>query len=137
MKVVLTGGGTGGHIYPALSLWRYMQGRVDPLDCLYIGTRNGLEQSIVRPLDLPFVTIEAAGLRRQVSLQAVRTLLITARGYFQARRLLRRFRPDVVVGTGGFVTLLRLRREVPGYSKRDLGRECAARIDQPTLRPSH
>ncbi|SDW61488.1 UDP-N-acetylglucosamine-N-acetylmuramylpentapeptide N-acetylglucosamine transferase [Alicyclobacillus hesperidum] len=105
MKVVLTGGGTGGHIYPALSLWRYMQRRIDPLDCLYIGTRNGLEQSIVRPLDLPFVTVDAAGLRRQVSLQAVRTLLVTARGYFQARRLLRRFRPDVVVGTGGFVTL--------------------------------
>lgn len=105
MKVVFTGGGTGGHIYPALSLWRYMQGRDDTLDAYYIGTSEGLEQSIVTKEQIPFSTVEAAGLRRQVSPAAVRTLLKTVRGYFQAKRILRQIRPDVVVGTGGFVTL--------------------------------
>ncbi|WP_206916425.1 undecaprenyldiphospho-muramoylpentapeptide beta-N-acetylglucosaminyltransferase [Alicyclobacillus suci] len=105
MKVVFTGGGTGGHIYPALSLWRYMQTQDDALSAYYIGTTQGLEQSIVNKLDIPFETVEAAGLKRQISFSAVRTLLKTARGYFQAKRLLKRWRPDVVVGTGGFVTL--------------------------------
>ncbi|WAH40437.1 undecaprenyldiphospho-muramoylpentapeptide beta-N-acetylglucosaminyltransferase [Alicyclobacillus fastidiosus] len=105
MKVVFTGGGTGGHIYPALSLWRYMQDQAISLEPYYIGTTQGLEQSIVSKLDMPFETVEAAGLKRQVSLAAVSTLLKTARGYFQAKRLLKRWRPDVVVGTGGFVTL--------------------------------
>lgn len=105
MKVVFTGGGTGGHIYPALSLWRYMQQNTSQLEAYYIGTREGLEQSIVKPLDLPFETVEAAGLKRQFSIGALRTFAKTTRGFFQARRLLRRWRPDVVVGTGGFVTL--------------------------------
>lgn len=105
MKIVFTGGGTGGHIYPALSLWRYMKENKDDLTAYYIGTQNGLEQSIVSPLDIPFETVEAAGLQRQLSLSALRTFRKTARGYFQAKRLLKRWRPDVVVGTGGFVTL--------------------------------
>jgi UDP-N-acetylglucosamine--N-acetylmuramyl-(pentapeptide) pyrophosphoryl-undecaprenol N-acetylglucosamine transferase len=105
MKVVFTGGGTGGHIYPALSLWRYMKERESELEAHYIGTREGLESTIVGPLDLPFATVEAAGLRRQISIAAVRTLLKTTRGFFQARRLLRSWKPDIVVGTGGFVTL--------------------------------
>lgn len=105
MKVVFTGGGTGGHIYPALSLWRYMNERIEDLDAHYIGTSEGLEKSIVGQLDLPFATVQAAGLRRQISITVVRTLIKTARGYFQARRLLRKWKPDIVVGTGGFVTL--------------------------------
>lgn len=105
VKIVFTGGGTGGHIYPALSLWRYLLEHQEQVDAHYIGTREGLEQSIVTPLALPFETVEAAGLKRQVSLSSLRTLAKTTRGYFQARRLLRRVRPDVVVGTGGFVTL--------------------------------
>ncbi|WAH35534.1 undecaprenyldiphospho-muramoylpentapeptide beta-N-acetylglucosaminyltransferase [Alicyclobacillus dauci] len=105
MKVVFTGGGTGGHIYPALSLWHYMQSQPGAWEAHYIGTREGLEQSIVGKTDIPFEEVEAAGLRRQVSLSALRTLVKTARGYFQAKRLLKQWKPDVVVGTGGFVTL--------------------------------
>lgn len=105
MKVVFTGGGTGGHIYPALSLLRYMKNHVDPFDAHYIGTEQGLEQSIVREAQIPFDTVQAAGLKREVSAAALRTLVTTSRGYFQAKRLLRAIRPNVVVGTGGFVTL--------------------------------
>jgi len=105
MKVLLTGGGTGGHIYPALTLWNAMKQRHPGAEVLYIGTARGLEHQLVPEAGLPFTTIEAAGLRRQLSLQALKTALTTLRGYRQAKRVLRRFRPDIVVGTGGYVTL--------------------------------
>lgn len=105
MKVVFTGGGTGGHIYPALSLWRYMQSQDASLEAYYIGTKQGLEQSIVTKLDMPFETVLAAGFQRKKPLSAIQSITTTGRGYFQAKRHLKRWKPDVVVGTGGFVTL--------------------------------
>ncbi|WDL97446.1 undecaprenyldiphospho-muramoylpentapeptide beta-N-acetylglucosaminyltransferase [Alicyclobacillus sp. ALC3] len=105
MRIVLTGGGTGGHIYPALALWRYISAHDAAAEVLYIGGENGLERDIVSRAGLPFVAVKAAGLRRQLSLSAVRTAFYTWRGYRAARRELARFQPDVVVGTGGYVTL--------------------------------
>jgi len=105
MKVVFTGGGTGGHIYPALSLWQHMKTVHPDASALYIGTNEGLERGIVSRTELPFCAISAAGLKRQLNLSAAKTAGKTLRGYFQAKRHLRTFKPDVVVGTGGYVTL--------------------------------
>ncbi|MCL6515378.1 undecaprenyldiphospho-muramoylpentapeptide beta-N-acetylglucosaminyltransferase [Alicyclobacillus sp.] len=105
MRVVLTGGGTGGHIYPAIALWRRMVKELGALEVLYIGSERGLERDIVTREGLPFTAIPAAGLKRSLSPAALRTFVTTLRGYRRARRILRRFRPDVVVGTGGYVTL--------------------------------
>ncbi|MCL6594464.1 MAG: undecaprenyldiphospho-muramoylpentapeptide beta-N-acetylglucosaminyltransferase, partial [Alicyclobacillus sp.] len=93
------------HIYPALTVWRELQRRCEQVEVLYIGTASGLEQTIVPRAGVPFATIPAAGLKREVSLAALRTAWTTWRGFRQAKRLLRRFRPDVVLGTGGYVTL--------------------------------
>lgn len=105
MRIVLTGGGTGGHIYPALGLWRFIAEKHPDAELLYIGGVQGLERDIVTRAGLPFVAVQAAGLKRQLSLSAVRTGLQTLRGYWAARRILRKYQPDVVVGTGGYVTL--------------------------------
>jgi UDP-N-acetylglucosamine--N-acetylmuramyl-(pentapeptide) pyrophosphoryl-undecaprenol N-acetylglucosamine transferase len=105
MRIVLTGGGTGGHIYPALTLWQYVQSRHPEAEALYIGTEQGLEKNIVPKTDVPFMTIPAAGLKRQLSLSAVKTAFVTWRGYRLARRKLQKWKPDIVVGTGGYVTL--------------------------------
>lgn len=105
MKVVLTGGGTGGHIYPALSLWQHITENQPHATALYIGTNEGLERDIVSRTELPFCAISAAGLKRQISVSAAQTVLKTWRGYRQARRALKSFSPDIVVGTGGYVTL--------------------------------
>lgn len=105
MRLVLTGGGTGGHIYPGLTLWNYILQQDPHSEILYIGTERGLEADIVPRANISFHTVSAAGLRRQLSLQAVRTFALTYRGYRQAKKLLRDYRPDVVVGTGGYVTL--------------------------------
>lgn len=105
MKVLLTGGGTGGHIFPALSLWRHLAARIQGAEFLYVGTERGLESRLVPEAGLPFVAVHAAGLRRELSLDAVRTFAATYRGYRESLRIVRAFRPDVAVGTGGFVAL--------------------------------
>jgi UDP-N-acetylglucosamine--N-acetylmuramyl-(pentapeptide) pyrophosphoryl-undecaprenol N-acetylglucosamine transferase len=105
LKIALTGGGTGGHIYPALSLWSYLHAKHPEATALYIGTSKGLEKDIVSHTDLPFVEVSAAGLQRQLSVSAVKTAVTTLKGYFEAKRALKSFQPDVVVGMGGYVTL--------------------------------
>jgi UDP-N-acetylglucosamine--N-acetylmuramyl-(pentapeptide) pyrophosphoryl-undecaprenol N-acetylglucosamine transferase len=105
MRLVLTGGGTAGHIYPGLTLLRYMERVLDSVEVLYIGSENGLEKDLVGRTEIPFASIPAAGLKRQISLSGLKTAWQTYRGYRKARQLLRTFRPDVVVGTGGYVTL--------------------------------
>ncbi|QSO53877.1 undecaprenyldiphospho-muramoylpentapeptide beta-N-acetylglucosaminyltransferase [Alicyclobacillus curvatus] len=105
MRILVTGGGTGGHVYPALTVWNYILRQHPDAEVLYIGSEKGLEKDIVPRTGIPFATIPAAGLRRELSLRAAKTAWLTLRGYRQAKRLVRRFRPDVVLGTGGYVTL--------------------------------
>jgi UDP-N-acetylglucosamine--N-acetylmuramyl-(pentapeptide) pyrophosphoryl-undecaprenol N-acetylglucosamine transferase len=105
MRIVLTGGGTGGHIYPGLTLWRYMASQLPNVEVLYIGSEKGLEKQIVGHEGIAFQAVPAAGLKRQISLSALRTMVTTYRGYRKAKHLIAKFRPDVVVGTGGYVTL--------------------------------
>lgn len=105
MRVLFTGGGSGGHIYPGLSLWRYIEQNDPDASLLYVGAKQGLEHTIVPHEGLSFETIQAAPLRRQLSPAVLRTVWKTYSGYRQAKRIIRQFRPDVVVGTGGYVTL--------------------------------
>jgi len=103
MRVVLTGGGTGGHIYPAASIGRQLK-REDPdTELLYIGSSAGLESRIVPKLGIPFETIEISGFKRKLSLDNVRTVIRFLRAVRRSKEMLKGFRPDVVVGTGGYV----------------------------------
>ncbi|GAB6875890.1 undecaprenyldiphospho-muramoylpentapeptide beta-N-acetylglucosaminyltransferase [Thermaerobacter litoralis] len=117
MRVLLTGGGTGGHIYPALAIAVELKRRVPGCEMLYVGTREGLESRIVPRAGLPFATISARGLMRKSPRELVAGILALSRGLIQADRIVARFRPDVVVGTGGYVAapvaLAAVRRRVP------------------------
>lgn len=105
MRILVTGGGTGGHIYPALNVWNYILRQHPEARVLYIGSESGLEKDIVPRTGIPFETIPAAGLRRELSLRAAKTAWATLRGFRRAKKLIRKFKPDVVLGTGGYVTL--------------------------------
>lgn len=102
MRVLLAGGGTGGHIYPALAIARALQDR-GVSDILYVGTKEGLEARLVPAAGIPFASITARKLSRGQKGQLLRASAAMAIGLGQAWRLLRRFRPQVVVGTGGYV----------------------------------
>ncbi|MCI1902723.1 MAG: undecaprenyldiphospho-muramoylpentapeptide beta-N-acetylglucosaminyltransferase [Enterococcaceae bacterium] len=104
MKVVLTGGGTGGHIYPALALIRYIQKQEPSAEFLYIGTHRGLENKIVPAAGIPFETIQIQGFKRSLSLDNLKTIHLFLKSVRRAKKLLQEFKPDIVIGTGGYVS---------------------------------
>lgn len=135
MRIVVSGGGTGGHIYPALAMIREIERRM-PCEVLYIGTENGLEADIVRRAGIPFESIEISGIRRSLSFENVKTGIRFLKSVARVRKILRKFNPDVVVGTGGFVcgpvlytaakmgykTLVHEQNSLPGITNKFLAR---------------
>ncbi|PWV95466.1 UDP-N-acetylglucosamine-N-acetylmuramylpentapeptide N-acetylglucosamine transferase [Paenibacillus cellulosilyticus] len=135
MRIVLTGGGTGGHIYPAVAIGRQAQ-EESGAELLYIGTTQGLESRIVPKLGIPFEAVEITGFKRKLSLDNVKTVVRFLRGVKKAKRLLREFKPDAVVGTGGYVcgpvvyaaaklgipTLIHEQNVIPGLTNQFLAR---------------
>lgn len=103
MKVIVSGGGTGGHIYPALALIKEIKKRESNTEVLYIGTEAGLENSLVKREGIPFKTIYITGFRRKLSFENVKTILRFLKGVSQSKQLIKEFKPDIVVGTGGYV----------------------------------
>lgn len=103
MRVVVTGGGTGGHVYPALAIAQGLLKAKPGIEVLYIGTDRGLEAEVVTRAGLPLATIKVQGLERRRLWKNFKALAQLGQGIWQAYRLLRRFRPQVVVGTGGYV----------------------------------
>ncbi|TDA70479.1 MAG: undecaprenyldiphospho-muramoylpentapeptide beta-N-acetylglucosaminyltransferase [Clostridia bacterium] len=136
VRVVLTGGGTGGHIYPALAIAAGLRQKHPDWELIYFGGRTGLEKNIVPRADIPFYAISASGLERHLSWKAFVSLSRLLPGTLQGWRWLARLRPRVVVGTGGYVcapvvlaatlarvpVLLHEQNALPGLTNRYFGR---------------
>ena len=137
MRVVFTGGGTGGHVYPGLSVLEALRCQAGtPIEAWYIGRRGGAEERIVPAAGVPFHAVPAAGLRGKSAPAAARALVALAAGTAQAWRLLGRWRPRVAFATGGYASVpvalaARLRRiplllflpdVYPGWAVRFLAR---------------
>ncbi|MGN6671991.1 MAG: undecaprenyldiphospho-muramoylpentapeptide beta-N-acetylglucosaminyltransferase [Thermomicrobiales bacterium] len=105
MRLVIAGGGTGGHVGPALATLDVLRERVDPLAILWIGTHSGVERRIAGERGIPFQAIQAGKLRRYFSVENMIDFGRVPVGAAQALVALRRFRPDVVFSTGGFVSV--------------------------------
>ncbi|KRL84448.1 undecaprenyldiphospho-muramoylpentapeptide beta-N-acetylglucosaminyltransferase [Lacticaseibacillus pantheris] len=108
MRIIVSGGGTGGHIYPALALIDRLKERDLLDDVLYVGTQRGLESRIVPDHGIAFDTIEIEGFRRKLNWAGLKynahTVQLFLKSVGAAKQILRKFRPDVVVGTGGYVS---------------------------------
>lgn len=104
MRVILTGGGTGGHIYPALAIAEGLKERVPGIELLYVGTKQGLESTIVPKNGLDFKTVDISGIDRSSMLKASRSIAKLPKSFFQGWEVVREFKPDIVVGTGGYVS---------------------------------
>jgi UDP-N-acetylglucosamine--N-acetylmuramyl-(pentapeptide) pyrophosphoryl-undecaprenol N-acetylglucosamine transferase len=105
LRLLIAGGGTGGHVLPALAVVEELRERDLPLDLHWIGSHTGVEAESAERAAIPFTAIETGKLRRYPSL---RTLTDAGRipvGVVQARRAVSEFRPDVVLSTGGFVSV--------------------------------
>jgi len=136
MRIVVSGGGTGGHIFPALAVCEGLTRREPDCELLYIGSATGMETEIVPKAGVPFQGVTARKLRKLVSLSTVGVGLSLVRGWAEARRYLRAYRPDAVIGTGGYVagaatlagaslgipTLILAPDAIPGRTNRMLAR---------------
>lgn len=136
MRVIISGGGTGGHIYPALAIAKELERLVPGTKILFVGTKEGLEADIVPKEGYMFTTVAVAGLERRLSWQNVLTLGRTINGLWQSRAIIHEFQPDIVIGTGGYVcgpvllmasllripTLVQEQNAIPGVTNKILGR---------------
>ena len=103
MKVIMTGGGTGGHIYPAIAVARKIQELKPGTEILFVGTQRGLEKDLVPKNGYPIEFITVSGFHRKNLLKNGKTLRDLVKGIHEAGEILRRFQPDAVIGTGGYV----------------------------------
>jgi len=102
IKVIFSGGGTGGHVYPAISLAHEVIKRHPATEVLFVGAKRGLENQIVPREGFRLLTLETTSLPRRLSIEQLRTVYRALRGVVEARNILRNFAPDIVVGTGGY-----------------------------------
>ena len=137
MKAILCGGGTGGHIYPALSIAN--QFRADGVGILYMGTEDSLEAKLASENGFAFFAIPATGLHRR-SVRLVKDLTVNYSGLRMAKKIIKDFAPDIAIGTGGYAsapvikaaqqigipTLIHEQNVFPGLSNRMLAKGATA-----------
>jgi UDP-N-acetylglucosamine--N-acetylmuramyl-(pentapeptide) pyrophosphoryl-undecaprenol N-acetylglucosamine transferase len=136
MRVLIAAGGTGGHIYPGIAVAKEIMRR-DPNSVVrFVGTARGLETRVVPNAGFELSLIESTGLKNVGLAARVRGLLLLPKSFFAARQLIREFRPDIVVGAGGYVsgpvlliaslmklpTLVMDSNALPGWTNRVLAR---------------
>jgi len=102
-RIILTGGGTAGHVTPNIALISNLQDL--GYDIHYIGSYNGIEKDLITPLGIPYHGISSGKLRRYFSLQNFTDPFRVIKGFWEARKLIRQLQPDVIFSKGGFVTV--------------------------------
>ena len=105
LRLVVTGGGTGGHVLPALAVIDELRGRGALADLIWIGSSEGVERRAAEEAGIHFVAIPTGKLRRYLSIRNLTDFARVPIGVLAARRALTAFRPDVVLSTGGFVSV--------------------------------
>jgi len=103
MRIIITGGGTGGHIYPAIAVANEINSRWDKPDILFVGTEMGIEARAVPAAGFPIKHIKASGISLR-PLRFLKFIFNNTAGLFQALSILNSFKPDLVIGSGGFVS---------------------------------
>lgn len=133
---MLAGGGTAGHINPAIAIAKGIRAKMAESEILFVGTQAGLEQDLVKRAGFPLESIRVKGFRRKLSLDTLATVKELFVGLAQAKALLKTYQPDVVIGTGGYVcgpvlykaakmnipTLIHEQNALPGVTNRLLGK---------------
>jgi UDP-N-acetylglucosamine--N-acetylmuramyl-(pentapeptide) pyrophosphoryl-undecaprenol N-acetylglucosamine transferase len=103
MRVIVTGGGTGGHIYPALAIADKFKEMDSETQILYIGCSEGIEKDIVPKHGYEIKLVDARWLDKKTPAQIVKTGFSVSKGILESLKLIKKFNPDVIIGTGGYV----------------------------------
>jgi UDP-N-acetylglucosamine--N-acetylmuramyl-(pentapeptide) pyrophosphoryl-undecaprenol N-acetylglucosamine transferase len=138
LRVLIAGGGTGGHVYPGIAIGKMIRSRHPQAALLFVGTERGLEAGIVPQEGFDLKTIPVSGLKGVGTLRRIAGLLDIPRSLWESRRILQEFRPNIVVGVGGYSsgppllvaalqgipTLLQEQNAQPGVTNRLLAPFC-------------
>ena len=103
MRVIISAGGTGGHIYPALAILNKIKEKEPNSEFLYIGTHNRMEKDIVPSQNIPYESIEIYGLSKKI-FKNIKTIKCIISSYKKCKKIIQTFNPDIVIGVGGYVT---------------------------------
>lgn len=136
MKVVITAGGTGGHIFPALALISKLKEKDKNVEILYIGTTNRMEKDIIPKEEIPYIGIEMKGLNRKNIFKNIDVMKTYLKAVSKAKAELTKFKPDIVIGFGGYIsapviyaahklkikTIIHEQNSIPGVSNKFLSR---------------
>jgi len=136
MRIVFAAGGTGGHILPACAVADELRARAGGLEALFVGTRSGLEGRLVAAAGYEIRFISARGVRGKGVAAGIRNAASIGLGFFQSLALLRRFKPDIVYGSGGYASaavvlaasclrrriVIQEQNSIPGLTNRFLAR---------------
>jgi len=140
MRLLIAGGGTGGHLFPGVAIAEELRAREPGAQIRFVGTRRGIEARVLPQLGWDLALIEVSGLKTVGMLGALRGVLRLPRALWQARRVVREFAPDAVIGVGGYasgpvVLMARLagiptaiceQNSIPGLTNKILGRVARA-----------
>lgn len=105
VRVLFCGGGTGGHVYPALAVASELLGRSPSPAVLFVGAKGEIEETLVPRNGVPLATVEGGGLHGVGAAKTLKNLIHLGRGFMQARTIMSQFQPDVAFVTGGYVSV--------------------------------
>ncbi len=137
MRVIISAGGTGGHIYPALAIINKIKEKEPNSEFLYIGTHNRMEKDIVPEKGIPFKSIEMYGFSKKI-FKNFKTIKCLFKAFKECKKIIKEFDPDIVIGVGGYVTVpvivsakklgyktfLHEQNALPGKSNKFLSKYC-------------
>lgn len=136
MRVIITGGGTGGHIYPAITIARELLRQKPETQILFVGGKRGLESELVPKEGFELITLNLEGIPRRFTWKIFKALALAGKGLGDTFKIIRQFKPDLVIGTGGYVcapmlaaailrgipTAIQEQNAFPGVTNRSLGK---------------
>ena len=103
MRVLLTGGGTGGHVNPAIAIANTIKANIPDAEIAFVGTKRGIENKLVAKENYPIHHVEVRGFRRSLSPKNIKAVYLALTSPIKAKKIIRDFKPDIVIGTGGYV----------------------------------
>ena len=104
MRAIIVAGGTGGHIYPAVAIINKIKEEEPSSEILYIGTTDRMEKDIIPKMNIKFIGLEMEGINRKNPFSNFRVLKKYQKAFRSAKKIISDFRPDVVIGAGGYIT---------------------------------
>ena len=103
MRVIIAAAGTAGHINPGLAIANKIKKEQKDSEIMFIGTTRGLENDLVPRAGYKLKTIDAYGLSKEISIDNLKKMLKTLKGFGEAKKIIKQFKPDIVIGTGGYI----------------------------------